>query len=139
MTDPYSSHPPAPGYGHNAPYGGPQAHSQEEKNWAMMAHGIPLAAMWFSAGFLGFVGGIIVYVMAKDKGSLARTQAAQALNIQLNALIWIILSYALMLVLIGFILLPIAIIVATIFHVVALVKAGQGEIWKPPFIIDFIK
>lgn len=120
----------------NVPYSNP---SQDEKNWGMIAHGVPLAAMWFSAGFLGFVAGIGVYIFAKDKGPLARNYAAQALNIQLNALIWFIVSVLLMLVLIGFVTIFIVAAWATILHLVCLVKASKGETWEPPLIIDFVK
>ena len=113
--------------------------TQDEKNWGMIAHGVPLFAMWASAGFLGFVAGIVVYVLAKDKGPLARNYSAQALNIQLNALIWFIVSVVLMLVLIGFVLIFVVAAWATILHLIGLVKSSKGEMWHPPLVIPFIR
>lgn len=117
------------------PYSAP---SSEEKTWALTAHLVPLAAMWFSAGFLGFVAGIVVYILSKDKGSLARNFAAQALNIQITAFIYFLICLPLCLVLIGFILIPIVWIWATVLHIIALLKAGEGVMWKPPMTFRFV-
>jgi hypothetical protein len=49
-----------------------------------LAHAIPLVAMVVSAGFLGFVASLVLYVMYKDRGPFARENAANSLNIQIT-------------------------------------------------------
>lgn len=89
--------------------------------------------------FLGFVASIIVFIIGKEKSPFIRNYAAQALNIQLNALLWFIVSWILVIVLIGVIMLPLVAIWATVLHVLAIAKANQGHVWKPPFTIQFVK
>lgn len=117
----------------------PPTRTTEDKTWATIAHCIPIAAMWLSAGILGFIASIVVFLFGKDKNDFVRNYSAQALNIQLNAIIWFIVSWILVLVAVGLILIPIVAIWATILHVIALLKAHDGIIWKPPFNIQFIK
>lgn len=111
----------------------------EDRTWSSIAHIVPLAAMWLSAGVAGFIASIVIFIIGKEKGPFIRNYTAQALNIQLNALIWFVLSWILVFVLIGLIMLPIVAIWATVLHVLAIMKANQGEVWKPPFCIEFIK
>lgn len=124
----------------NEPYipGSASSSSMGDKNWSMISHVVPLAAMWLSAGTLGFIASIVIHLMSKDQGEFRRNYSAQALNVQLNALLWFIISWMLVFVLIGFIMLPIVAVWATVLHIVAIMKANQGVIWKPPFCIKFI-
>lgn len=111
----------------------------EDKTWSIIAHAIPIATMWLSAGILGFVASIVVYILGKDKSEFIRNYSAQALNVQLNALIWFVVSWILVFVVIGLIMLPLVAIWATVLHIIAILKANDGVIWKPPFCIQFIK
>lgn len=113
--------------------------ASDDKNWSMIAHVVPLAAMWLSAGILGFIASIIIHILSKDHSDFRRNYSAQALNIQLNALIWFVISWVLVIVFIGVIMLPIVAIWTTVLHIIAILKANQGVIWKPPFCIPFIR
>lgn len=119
---------------------GPQPMSQqEEKTWATLAHVIPAIAMVVSAGTIGFIASVILYVVVKDRGPFVRSHAANALNVQLTALIGLIISGLLMIVLVGFITYPLIVVGAVVIHVIGAMKANNGEWFKPPFTIDFVK
>jgi uncharacterized Tic20 family protein len=123
-----------------AQYAGPQPMSQqEEKTWATLAHVIPAIAMVVSAGTIGFIASVILYVVVKDRGPFVRSHAANALNVQLTALIGLIISGLLMIVLVGFITYPLIVVGAVVIHVIGAMKANNGEWFKPPFTIDFVK
>ena len=70
---------------------------EQERTWAITAHVIAGAAMILSAGTLGFVAALVIYLIYKDRGPFVRQHAADAMNIQLNALLWAILGFVLVL------------------------------------------
>ena len=104
----------------------------QERTWGTISHVVPLAAMVLSAGTLGFVGSLVIYLMYKDKGRFVRQQAANSLNIQIVTGIVLLISIPLMFVLVGFATYGIALVVAFVLHVVGAIKAGNGEWWNPP-------
>ena len=111
----------------------------QERQWGMIAHLAPLVAMVFSAGTLGFVGSIVIYIMYKDKGPFVRAHAANSVNVQIMTAIVLLLSLPLMLLLIGFITFPLAILVAFVFHIIGAMKANSGQWWQPPLTPRFVK
>ena len=67
-----------------------------------LSHAIPLVAMVVSAGTLGFVASLVLYVIYKDRGPFVRENAVNSLNIQITTGIVLLISIPLMFVLIGF-------------------------------------
>ena len=74
----------------------------QERTLGSIAHGAPLVAMVLSAGLLGFVGSLVIYLMYRDRGPFVRAHAANSLNVQIITGIVLLISLSLMLVLIGF-------------------------------------
>jgi uncharacterized protein len=107
---------------------------EQERTWGAVSHGAALVAMLLSAGFLGFVGSLAIYLMYKDRGPFVRTHAANSLNVQITMLIWMVVAVPLILALgLGLLILFVAPFVAGALHVLGLVKAMNGEWWNPPF------
>jgi uncharacterized Tic20 family protein len=122
---------------------------EDERTWGAISHAGAVAAMVFSAGFLGFLASVAVYVVYKDRGPFVRAHAANSINIQITMFIW--------LVVLGILTIPIAIftlglglavmlpalaaafVVAGILHVIGAVKAYNGEWWSPPLTPQFVK
>jgi uncharacterized Tic20 family protein len=129
------------------PYPGqPVAHGQQQvldpaqqRQWGMLSHLIPLIAMVLSAGLLGFVGSLIIYVMYKERGDFVRQHAANSLNIQIITGIILLISFPLMLVLVGFATYGIALVVAFVLHIIGALRANDGQQWKPPMTPAFVK
>jgi uncharacterized Tic20 family protein len=111
----------------------------QERTWALTAHAIAGAAMVLSAGTLGFVAALVIYLVYKDRGPFVRQHAADAVNIQLNALIWFIVGGILALVLIGFAVLAAVPVVAVVLHIIGAVKAYAGDWHWSPLTIRFVK
>jgi uncharacterized protein len=122
-----------------APVGAPSMTPAEERQWGMISHAAPLVAMILSAGLLGFVGSLVVYLMYKDKGPFVRAHAANSLNVQIMTGIILLISFPLMLVLIGFATAGIAIVVAFVLHILGAIKANNGEWWDPPMTPKFVR
>ena len=52
----------------------------EERTWATIGHVVPLAATVLSAGTLGFVGSLVVYLLYKDRGPFVRAHTANSVS-----------------------------------------------------------
>src|SRR4029453_505111 len=116
--------------------------AQEERTWGAISHAGAVVAMICSAGFLGFLASIAVYVIHKDRGPFVRAHAANSLNIQITMFIWLvvlgILTIPVALLTLGLglvVMLPAlaaAFLIAGVLHVIGAVKAYNGEWWNPP-------
>ena len=95
--------------------------------------------MVLSAGFLGFVGSLVIYLMYKDRGPFVRQHAANSLNIQIITGIILLVSLPLMLVLVGFLTFGLALVWAFVLHVIGAVKAHNGEWWDPPLTPRWVR
>jgi len=104
----------------------------------MLAHAIPLVAMVVSAGLLGFVASLVLYLIYKDRGPFARENAANSLNIQITTGIVLLVSIPLMLVLIGFVTFGLALVGAFVLHLIGAIKANRGEWWRPPMTLRLV-
>jgi uncharacterized protein len=88
--------------------------------------------------FFWFIPSLIVY-LASSENPWLKNQARLALNFQLTMLIAGIIGGALAFIGIGFLIIWAVQIVIVIFSIVAALKANQGEAYKYPISVDFIK
>jgi len=140
-TNPYTEQTPAGTEGSPHGYGVQQQPISpgQERTLGAIAHGVPLVAMVLSAGLLGFVGSLVIYLMYKDRGPFVRAHAANSLNVQIITGIVLLISLPLMLILIGFVTFAVAVVFAFVMHVLGAIKANNGEWWNPPMTPQFVK
>ncbi len=139
--DPGSRHADQPLSGYGAPVGSvaPTMTPDQERTWATASHLIPLAAMVLSAGVLGFVASLVMYFVMRDRGPFVRQAAANSLNVQIITGIVLVVSVPLMFVLVGFATYGLALVFAFVVHLVAAIRANQGEWYNPPMTPHFVK
>src|SRR6476469_7164866 len=136
MTEqPQFQQPTPPGYGAPAAPLTPE----QERSWATLSHVIPLVAMVLSAGTLGFVGSLVIYLMYKDRGPFVRENAANSLNIQIITGIVLLISFPLMLVLVGFLTFALALVFAFVMHLTGALKVSRGEWLRPRMPPCFVR
>jgi|SRR3989338_2694695 len=87
--------------------------------------------------FTGFMGPLIVLLVTKD--AYAKKHAKKALNWHFSLIIYYIISFILVLVLIGFVFIIVFAILNIVFSIMAAVKASNNEIWDYPLSIKFFK
>ena len=122
---------------------------QDERTWGAISHAGAVAAMVLSAGFLGFLASIAVYVIHKDRGPFVRAHAANSINIQISMFLWLVVATVLYVILgivtlgVGFVVfLPVflvPLVFAGVLHVIGAVKAYNGEWWNPPLTPSFVR
>jgi uncharacterized protein len=135
---PYGAQPPG-----QAPYGGPPAPGgpqplppEQERTWAMLAH---LSAFVAAYVALGFLGPLVVMLVLGPRSAFVREHAAEALNFNLTWLIYIFVSVILAFVLIGIPILILLAIAYLVLVIVAAVRANNGEQYRYPITIRFVR
>ncbi|NUR70665.1 MAG: DUF4870 domain-containing protein [Hamadaea sp.] len=113
--------------------------NQDEKMWALIAHFGGAGAAVVSGGWLGWVPPLIAMLVKGNESPTVRAHALAALNFQGLWAIISVLSYVLFCAIIGFITLPIAIIIAAVFGVIAGLKANEGAFYSYPLSVNVIK
>jgi uncharacterized Tic20 family protein len=63
----------------------------------------------------------------------------ESLNFQISMTIWTILAGLSMLAVIGFLLLPVAVVTNVVLVIIASIKASNGELYRYPLTIRFLK
>lgn len=116
---------------------------QQQRQWGMLSHLIGLGGMILSAGILGFVGSLVVYLLYRERGDFVRRHAANSVNVQIMmgilTIVGIILCLTIVGLIIGIPLLIAAWIWAFVVHIVGAMKANNGELYDPPLAYAFVK
>ena len=123
--------PPPPG----GPAGQPLPPDQE-RLWAMLSHLLSFVAAYL---FLGFVAPLIVLLVFGPRSAFVRANAVESLNFNLTWLLYGIVAVILAFVLIGIPILIVLGIAYLVLVIVASVKANNGEVYRYPATIRFVR
>jgi len=87
------------------------------------------------------VGALVFWLVTKNDNDrpFVQDQAREVLNFQLNVFVAAFICGLLMIVIIGFLLLPVVLIGAFVLTIIGAAKASKGESYRYPFIIRVIK
>ena len=111
---------------------------REVRNWAMGCHMIALVGLLGNG--LGFVvGPLIVWLVKRDEHPFLDEQGKESVNFQITMMGAIIVCIPLIFVAIGIVLMPLIGIFDVVMTIIAGVKAANGEHWRYPLTIRFIK
>ncbi|MCW6008048.1 DUF4870 domain-containing protein [Micromonospora sp. CPCC 205371] len=124
----YHGGPPPAGYANN-----------DEKTWALVAHFGGAAGALVGGGTLGWVGPLVALLAKGNQSPTVRAHAIAALNFQLLWSIITVVCWILACALIGFILAPIATIIAIVFGIIGGVKANDGQLYRYPMSAPLVK
>lgn len=109
----------------------------DDRSMAIIAHLSTIAALLLSAGWLSFVGPLIVWLVYKDRSAYVREAAAGAFNFNIAMWLVSIAGWIAILTIIGAVvgipLLIIAFVLQVVFHILGAVKANRGERFQYPF------
>jgi len=112
--------------------------ASEEKNWAVLTH-LSALSIFIGIPFGNIIGPLVMWLIKKDVFPFVDEQGKEALNFQISMTIYILISAILIVVLIGFILLPLCLICDLVFTIIAALKASDGEHYRYPLTIRFLK
>lgn len=89
--------------------------------------------------FTAVVGPLIIWVLKKDDDLLTSDALRHVANFGLSYTIYMFAAWLTSIILIGLVLGPIVTIAFYVFAIIGIVKAVNGEVYKPPFTIDIFK
>ena len=119
------------------PYPQQPAGNKDERTWAMLCHLTALAG--FVIPFGNIIGPLVVWLIKREDYPLVEDQGKESLNFQITIMIAAVVCAILVVVLIG-ILLGLALLVFNLVMVIiATNRANNGERYRYPFAIRFIK
>jgi uncharacterized Tic20 family protein len=116
--------------------------TSEERTWAILGHLAALIAAVVSAGWLSFVGPLIIWVLYKDRSPFVRQAAASSFNF--NLAVWAaivvgwILFFTIILIPLAIIVWAVALVAALVFHVRAAMAANRGQLYRYPWAITVL-
>lgn len=105
--------------------------SKDAKTWAMLCHLLAI--------FTGFLAPLIIWLIKKDEEPFVDEHGKEALNFQITVFIASFVSGILTMVCVGVFMLLAVAIANIIFCILATVKANNGQPYRYPVSIRFIK
>ena len=103
----------------------------EVRRWAAATHIAAVAG--YVIPFGNIIGPLLVWQLKKEDGQLIDDQGKESVNFQITVSIAMLVSALLTLILIGFVL------IFVILVVIAAIKANDGEAYRYPLTLRFIK
>lgn len=110
---------------------------------AVLAHLSPIIAAIVSAGWLSFLGPLILWLVYKDRNGLVRNASATSFNFHVTIWLCWIVGWVFFITLIG---IPIAIllwvvpaIAQIVFSIIGAMHAWKGEVYRYPFQIPILR
>ncbi len=109
----------------------------ETRRWAAATHIAAVAG--YVIPFGNIIGPLLVWQLKKEDGQLIDDQGKESVNFQITVSIAMLVSALLTLILIGFLLMFVIGLGALILVVIAAIKANDGEAYRYPLTLRFIK
>lgn len=125
-------HPPPSGPQLTGPYsslvGRPL--TSDEKTWGLLAH--------LGGLFIGFLAPLLVLLVKGGESPYSRAQAVESLNFQITLAIAYFVSSVAIILLIGFLMLPIVAVAHLVLVILATVAANNGVVYRYPLTLRLI-
>lgn len=109
----------------------------EHRQMGLFLHLSQLANVIFFP--LGIIAPIAIWQTQKDKIPGLDAHGKMVTNFMISMTIYLFVTFILLFLLIGFLLLPVVAIIGIVFPIIGAIKANNGEFWEYPLTIKFLK
>jgi uncharacterized Tic20 family protein len=116
--------------------GQPPLSADQERLWGMLAHLLSFVAAYIA---LGFLAPLIVLLVFGQRSAYVRAHAVESLNFNLTWLLYAIVAVVLAFLLIGIVILIALGLAYLVLVIIASVRANNGEFFRYPLTIRFIR
>ena len=122
----------------------PQYRAQgDDRTNAVHTHLSGLIGALVSVGWLGFVGPLVVWLVHRDKNAFLRATSAGSFNFNLsmwllNVVAWVCL-FTVILIPVAIVLWILAAVLLVVCHVLAVLKANKGEVYRYPLQLPVLQ
>jgi uncharacterized protein len=114
----------------------PPLSAEQERLWAMLAHLLSFVAAYV---FLGFVAPLVVLLVFGSRSAYVRAHAVESLNFNLSWLLYSIVAVVLIVIGVGILILIALGIAYVVLIVIASLRANNGEFFRYPLTIRFVR
>ena len=111
--------------------------AKDARTWAMFCHVGAFAGYIIPFGHI--IAPLIIWLIKKDESPLVDDQGKESLNFQISISIYAIVAALLTFVIIGIVLLIALLIFDVVMVIVATVRANNGERYRYPLCLRFVK
>lgn len=111
--------------------------TQDEKLWGMLCHLSAVAG--YVIPFGNIIGPLIIWLIKKEESDYVNKQGKSSLNFEISVSIYILISIFLIFVIIGIPILIGLAIFQLIVVIIASIRAYDGQYFKYPLTIEFVK
>ncbi len=87
----------------------------------------------------GVIAPILIWQLKKAEFPEIDAHGKTVMNFIISMIIYSLISWLLVFVLVGLVLLVVLAIVGIVFPIIGALKANQGELWRYPLMIAFLK
>jgi uncharacterized Tic20 family protein len=145
MSEQVPPPPPSVPPGGGPPMGGPSPGGppgqrplppDQERLWGMLAHLLSFVAAYIA---LGFVAPLVVLLVFGQRSAYVRAHAVESLNFNLSWLLYAVVAGILLIIGIGLLILIALGIAYVVLVVIASIRANNGEFFRYPLTIRFIR
>jgi uncharacterized Tic20 family protein len=105
--------------------------SSDDRTFAML--------IYVSSFFTTIIGPLIIWLLKKDQSPLLDKHGKEYFNFVISYAIYTLIGFITIFLFIGFIILPVVGLLGFIFTIVGAIKAYNGEWYRIPLTIPFIK
>ena len=110
--------------------------SDEERTWGVLAHAGGFAGL--AVPFGNVVAPLVVWLAKKDESRFVDENGVRALNFQVTWSIILLVTALSVLIAVGVVLFPLALLAWLILTVLGTVKASEGEVYDYPLTVQFV-
>ncbi|MDG2181986.1 MAG: DUF4870 domain-containing protein [Mariniblastus sp.] len=110
----------------------------DEKNWMIICHLASFAGA-FGMPIGNVIGPLVVWLIKKDESEEIDYHGKESINFQITLTIYMLISIVLCFLFIGFALVPAVLMFGTVFTIIATVKTNDGDRYRYPLSIRFLR
>jgi uncharacterized Tic20 family protein len=116
----------------------PPSAPPSDRTWTVLCHASALLGFFLPWGG-HILPPLVVWLVKRGESTAVDEHGKESLNFQLSMLIYNIIAGVLVLVLIGFVLLPILHVLNVVFVILASLRASEGTLYRYPITIRFFR
>jgi uncharacterized Tic20 family protein len=117
----------------------PASSSESARSWCIGLHLSGLSGLVLSFALAHVVVPLVIWLVKRSDSPEIDATGKEVLNFQISFTIYSLIAGGLCFVLIGFLILPIVLIVWLVSIIIAAVKTSNGENYRYPFTIRLLK
>ena len=106
--------------------------------WATFCH-VGALSLYLGIPFGHIIVPLVIWLIKKNEFPFVDEQGKESLNFQISMTIYGLIAGLLAFAFIGFVILPVLVVVHVVFTIIAIVKTNKGESYRYPLTIRVIK